>query len=365
MTNSKLIRGICLTSGLMTVVQTAFAQGAAPARKRHVADPYEAEVQSRSSEFLAKSPSPFSNLLDQSDFDTKGAKLLRATKFSAGAAYGTFNLNASAKWDSGKDKASGTLIPLELFAVYPSAMGLRFGLDYFQVENKSKRTYERYGDRSLKYSLEVIAITVAAATPSGFGGAVIISTNKESSTADATTYFKKRDDDSNYGMILPQLYYANEDLETMFIWKPSQRHETTEKVGVYELKLEYRLSDVHPIADLTRYRNSENDGENESDHFKFEGGMRYVLDRESNIRVIASIEEAFYTSRRSATTGNGAQWGLNISGEHVIQASHVLGYSVQYFEEKAKGQDSDVNSTPVTLASDLSGVVLSYKYVLR
>ena len=352
--------GVCLVLSL-------FAQSHA-ANRRRGADPYEDEARphSGSTELFSKSPSPFANLIDQNDFETNGAKLIRVTKFSAGAAYGTASVNANTKWDGGKEKVSATVTPLELFAVYPTQIGVRLGLQYSQSDTKTKASYEIYGDRSLKYSSEVIAFTAAAATPSGFGGALIVSTNKESRTADSTAYFKKTDDDSNYGNILPQFYYADDDLEAIFIWKPSQRHETGTNVGVYELKLEYGPSEIHPIVDVIRYRNSENNGDTESDHFKVEGGIRYILDRESNIRILAHLEEAYYTDRSAASISNGASWGLNVSGEHVLQVNHVLGYSVLYQQWNAKGKINYVTSQPsTTISTDATGLVLSYKYVMR
>lgn len=364
---SNLGLNICLALSVSAVTQAAFAQDHSGSRRRGV-DPYEEEAHPRSgsSELFAKSPSPFSNLIDQNDFDTKGTKLLRATKLSAGIAYGTGSLRSTFKRESSKDKATATVTPMELFAVYPTPIGLRVGVNYVQLESKTKVSYEFSGDRSRKYSSDVIAITAAAATPSGFGGALILSTNKESNTLEATPYNRKIDDDANYGVILPQFYYADEALEAIFIWKPSQRHETGTNVGVYELKLEYGLSEIHPMVDITRYRNSENDGDKESDHFKLEGGIRYILDRESNIRVLANVEEAYYTGRESATNANGASWGLSLAGEHVVQASHVLGYSVSYQQWNAKGKTlSVVSPQSTTISADMTGLLFSYKYVMR
>lgn len=357
-------RFIGLGFGLLATVALG-QEHSSDARRRQglVSNPYAGESRSMSGggELFAKAPSPYANLIDQSSLEVNGAKLLRVNQLSAGGGIGTGTINAATKFDSGKDKYTASAQAMDLYAVYPTPIGLRLGIEYQQTDAKLKYKYVSITDFTAKISNDSINFTVAGAMPNGFGGALVISTNKESTTLSGDL-IRSQDKDVNYGLIIPQLYYAADDWEGIFTWKPSLRHETSTKDGTYALSVEYGLSDVHPLAELTRYRNSENSGESESDHFKLDGGIRYILDRESNIRAILRLEEAYYTDRTHAGPESVALYGLAVSGEHVLQANHVLGWGVAYSQSAGKGKTLNQSTT---ITSDATTFVASYKFVSR
>lgn len=364
--------GIILNGLLVTSVVFASAESfaaAKPKAKRLLAsngDPYEGEYRNSkghvdAAEMFAKAPSPYVNLLDQNDLDMVGAKLLRANKPQFGIGFANLNKNASTKFDAGKNKHTITSSPVELYGVYPTPIGLRVGFDYLQADLKQKVSLYPSTDASLKLTSERMAITVAGALTNGFGGALILSNNKESVSGSIGSISLK-DQDVTWGEIAPELFYATDNFETIFKWTQSLRHETRDRTGKYELSAEYGTSEIHPLFNLTRYRASEDDDDSEYDYFSVGGGIRYILDRESNIRVLIGAREASYTERQNSTPFNNAGFGVLVAGEHVLQAMHVLGYGVQYLQYSGKGKSGN---TSTTIAADTTAFALSYKFVMR
>ncbi len=358
--NLLMMSGLILAADAgFAATKTAVVKKIAPAKNSS----YE-EYRSAPNEgpLFATSPSPYANMLDQNNLDVKGAKIIRATKPSFGIGYGLLTLNAQEKFDDNKSKGKTDSSGLQAFAVFPTPIGLRLGVNYLQVDSKLKASLVSSVTSTLKEYSQSIAITATGAFRNGFGAGITLSTNKEEEKFSVEGISTSYERDVNYGLLEPQIYYSNEELEAILTWTPSLRHETSTKHGTYELTVEYGTGDIHPYLDLTRYRNSENDGEELNDHFAVKGGVRYILDRESNLLVLLLANEAFYTERQYASPGRVATYGLMLNGEHVINAQHVLGYGLIYKQLSGKGQAGSRSSK---ISGDFTGFVASYKYVMR
>lgn len=311
-------------------------------------------VPALSQDMFVRDVGPNDDLINQGD-TPMGAILLRSNSNVAGGGYGVFNATVKSKEDSTTYKLKIDNTVTSLYAAMVLPVNVRLGAALNLAEQKYKMSEYKATVKSQRISL-----TAAGAMSNGFGAALILRKQSEEVSASLGSY-KAPDEDADWGMLLPELFYANDMMDVILRTEPTQRHETTNNTAKIEAALEVASGDVHPVLTVAHHRPSEvRDGD--KNYFSVEAGARFLMpEAKTNILATVAVNEASNRDPASANDLNIATWQVDVAAEMTVASAHTLGARVAYAAGSGKGEPSRSGSRSKVSVDGL-GIAGSYAF---